>query len=151
MVEAEPKTKIESGIGFRISRLARNMRSQWAQNLSELDISPPQAAILRTVVEEDEVGIGIREIARRLGADPMNVKRTTDTLEDRGLISAATASKGQRKRILLTQSGIALARQVEEKVQAQEEEFRKVLTLEQRKILIDSIIALEEHFGISNE
>lgn len=127
------------------------MRSQWAQNLSELDISPPQAAILRTVVEEDEVGIGIREIARRLGADPMNVKRTTDTLEDRGLISAATASKGQRKRILLTQSGIALARQVEEKVQAQEEEFRRVLTLEQRKILIDSIIALEEHFGISNE
>ena len=65
------------GVGFRLSRISRTLRSQWAEELSDLELSPPEAAVLRGLAEHP--GCALRELARLLASDPMSAKRCVVT------------------------------------------------------------------------
>ncbi len=106
-------------IGFRLSRAARTLRLAWAERLSPLELSPPQAAVLRSLLDHDRTGV--RGLARLLATDPMNVKHLADRLEEAGLIVSGADPADRRTRSLtLTSRGRERAVEVERLVQEQD-------------------------------
>ena len=89
---------LEGSLGFRLGRAHRHLRSAWECRISDLHLTGVQAAVLRSVA--DGPGTGLRELARRLQADPMNVKRTADDLERAGLLRSTSDPADRRRRIL---------------------------------------------------
>ena len=88
---------LEGGLGFRLDRLVRALRAGWAAELAGIGLTPPQAAVLRGVAGAD--GVSVRALARRLGGDPMNVKRCADELEQRSLLRSGTDAGDRRPRV----------------------------------------------------
>lgn len=138
---------LQAGLGFRLSRLARTLRRSWTDQLSGIGLSPPQAAVLRGVAEEP--GCSLRSLARLLGADPMNVKRCVDELEQRGLIRSGSRPGDRRPRTLtLSENGITLARDLDALVVDQETWLNKALGPIQRVYLESSLSTLEALVGL---
>ncbi len=133
---------LESGLGFRLSRLTRTLRADWARELDELGLTTPQAAVLRGVAGRP--GCSLRSLARTLGAEPMRAKRCVDDLEGRGLLTSAHRGADRRPRVLdLTADGRALARRVDTLVRRQEQRLDKVLGPDRRARLEGALAALE--------
>jgi DNA-binding MarR family transcriptional regulator len=103
---------LEQNLAFRLGRAHRAVRGAWEARIADLRLSSPQASVLRAVVEQP--GIGIRELARRLRTDPMNVKRLADGLEAAGLLASVTDRDDRRRRVLrLTDAGMAVRGELE--------------------------------------
>ena len=139
---------LESGLGFRLSRLARTLRTDWSWQLSELGLTPPQAAVLRGVAGCP--GCSLRALARVLGAEPMTAKRCVDDLEGRGLLESAHRGEDRRPRALeLTPKGRALVERVDAQVRIQEQRLRAALGPDRRALLEEALGALEADLGLS--
>jgi len=105
---AAARSALDAALGFRLSRLARALRQDYARRLAPLQITPPQSALLRAVAESPECSL--RALARRLASDPMATKRVADELERRGLLRSELAPAGRRvRRLSVTEAGTALA------------------------------------------
>lgn len=140
---AETAPSLQSGLGFRLNRATRAVRGAWAAQLADLDVSPPQAAVLRAA--SDGSGAGVRALARTLGTDPMNVKHLADDLERRGLIASGVEVDDRRIRALrLTEAGQQLADELVARVRQQEEWFTQMLGAAQRRQLERALDRLEE-------
>jgi DNA-binding MarR family transcriptional regulator len=72
------------------------VRDHIAHCISERRLSPPQALLLRELVEP----MSQRELARRLGYDPSNITALADALEARGLVERRTDPSDRRVRTL---------------------------------------------------
>jgi len=138
---------LEVGIGFRLDRLVRTLRRGWAGDLADLGLSPPQAAILRGI--DERPGTSIRAVARRLGSDPMNVKRCVDDLEGKGLVRSGQRPDDRRPRTLvLTDDGRALVKDVDRLVRNQQAWIDAALSLKERRGLEVSLDRLEAVLGL---
>ncbi|MCL4313711.1 MAG: hypothetical protein M1131_06210 [Actinobacteria bacterium] len=146
--ELDHPVLLQEGLGFRLGRLSRALRTAWANTLEDLSISPPQAAVLRALKENP--GSGIRALARTLSSDPMNVKHVVDELQRRSLLASATEPGTRRTRKLyLSEEGERLADRVNERIRAQEDWFDQVLGTsgsEQLRLLVS---ALELALGVT--
>lgn len=139
---------LQAGIGFRLSRVARELRRHWADDLSALGISPPQAAVLRGIAGSP--GCSLRALARTLAVDPMNVKRYVDTLERRDLISSGShAGSGRSRTLTVTEAGRSLALRVDQLVRDQEKWLDTRLDAEGRKDLERALEKLEDGLGLA--
>ncbi len=139
---------LQSGIGFRLSRATRKLRSAWTAELAGVGVSPPQAAVLRAL--SGYPSSGIRAVARLLETDPMHVKHLVDQLEGRGLISSSLQKHDRRTRALqLTSQGEILAREVASRVRDQQEWFASVLGPEGKNIFESALANLEIALEIS--
>lgn len=117
--EARERVAAAEPLAFRFSRAARTLKLSWAGLLSPLDLSPPQAALLRSLLAHHRTDI--RELARLLDSDPMKVKHLADQLEEAGLILREVDPADRRTRALtLTSRGRERAAEVERLVQEQE-------------------------------
>lgn len=118
--------QLEQGLGFRLDRLVRMLRAEWAVKLEGLGLTPPQVAVLRGVAGHP--GSSLRALARTLGADPMKVKRCVDVLERRGLVQSAHHGTDRRPRALqLAPESLALIARIDALVRAQEERLASAL------------------------
>lgn len=143
-------SSLESGIGFRFSRLARTLRAQWATDLAALDLTPPQAAVLRGVAGRQ--GCSLRALARVLGTEPMTAKRCVDDLEGRGLLESAHRGSDRRPRALeLTPAGRALAAQIDALVGRRDRWLKAVLGPQRVLQLEGAFDALEEVLALSSD
>lgn len=141
--------RLEEGLGFRLSRVTRSLRADWAQQLAELTLTPPEAAVLRGVAGQP--GCSLRALARVLGAEPMTSKRYVDGLEARGLLDSAHRGDDRRSRGLeLTPAGALLAARVDALVQIQERRILAALGDEGHRCLDRSVTALEELLGLTS-
>ncbi len=103
---------LEQNLAFRLGRAHRTIRGAWETRIADLHLSSPQAGVLRAVVEPR--GICLRELARWLRTDPMNVKRLADGLEAAGLLVSVTDRADRRRRVLrLTDAGMAVRGELE--------------------------------------
>lgn len=142
---AEPNLllPLESTLGFRLSRLARAMRKQWADELDTYSLSPPQAAILRAVALQP--GCAVREVARALASDAMNVKRCVDELESQNLLKSESRPGDKRARALyLTPSGSDIAKDVDRLARVQEAQLHSVISPDEESYLARILDHLEE-------
>ncbi|MHB1613573.1 MAG: MarR family winged helix-turn-helix transcriptional regulator [Actinomycetes bacterium] len=138
---------LHSGLGFRLSRLSRALRRSWANQLSGLRLSPPEAAVVRGVAANP--GCSLRALARELSADPMNAKRCVDDLEERGVLRSGSLSGDRRPRTLtLTDEGESLARAVHRMVGDQETWLNTALTQAERDHFEVALGKLEGLLGL---
>ena len=83
------------------------VHAHFAAVVAELDLAPMQAKALHEL--EVEQPISMRELARRLGADPSNVTGLIDRLEARGLVERRPDPNDRRiKGLALTPAGASL-------------------------------------------
>jgi DNA-binding MarR family transcriptional regulator/SAM-dependent methyltransferase len=117
--EAREGPEAAQPLGLRLSRAARFLNLVWAERVSPLDLSPPQAALMCALLAHDRTGI--RGLGRLLHTDAMNVKHLADHLEAAGLIlSEADPADRRRRSLTLTSRGRQLAAEVEGLLQEQE-------------------------------
>ena len=140
--EPDVSQLLEGGIGFRLSRITRNLRHAWSCRLKPLGVSPPQAAIIRGLSSFSE--ISLRELARLLGADPMNVKRCIDDLERLQLVKSGKNKGDKRQRVLtLTKTGQALADKINQLAKVQEQWIRSTIPVDDLTSFLDALKSLE--------
>jgi DNA-binding MarR family transcriptional regulator len=87
------------------------VHAHFAAVVSELDLAPMQAKALHEL--DVEQPISMRELARRLGADPSNVTGLIDRLEARGLVERRPDPNDRRvKGLALTTAGAGLCQRL---------------------------------------
>lgn len=135
-------------MGFRLTRLARTLRSAWADTLEPLDLTTAQAAVLRAVANQP--GRSLRSVARTLATDPMNVKRCVDRLEERGLLGSRHHGGDRRSRALqLSESGQLLVARVDSLAQEQERQLEQWLGTPHHAQLTTALDRLEARLDLS--
>ncbi len=111
--------RLEADLRFRIGRTHRLVRASWESRIADLGVRAGQAGVLRAIAEQP--GTGVRELARRLGTDPMNAKRIADGLERDGLVTSGTSPDDARRRVLsATPAGTELAAELARRAAAWE-------------------------------
>ncbi len=135
------------GVGFRLSRISRTLRSQWASELADLSLNPPEAAVLRGLAEHP--GSALRELARILASDPMSAKRCVDGLERRGLVVSGHRASDRRPRTLtITDDGQTLVRELNRRMRAREHRLARLLTKDERDTFARVLSTLERELDI---
>lgn len=123
MTSAFPNKDGLVGLGFLLGVAHRSRRRAWEAQLSDLGVSPPQAALLRLVTQRP--GGGIRELARDMVNDPMIVQRLADTLVDRGLLETrADPTDARRRPLYLTAAGQELVAIIIERAAHDEQQIK---------------------------
>ena len=149
-IDARQTPDLEASVGFRLGRAHRHLRSAWECRIADLHLTGLQAAVLRSVA--DGPGTGLRELARRLRADPMNVKRAADDLERTGLLRSASDPADRRRRILTaTVRGQELAGVVRDRSAAWNTHLLEVLDPDGAAKLLELLGRLEAGLARENE
>jgi DNA-binding MarR family transcriptional regulator len=105
---AAPKKQEE--IVRLVMDLSRNLSSHYDTKLAELNLTLPQAMLLRQLGN----ALPMNEAAGKLHCDPSNVTGIVDRLEARGLIERQHLTKDRRvKHLALTSEGRRLKRRVD--------------------------------------
>ncbi|MHB8323053.1 MAG: MarR family winged helix-turn-helix transcriptional regulator [Candidatus Dormibacteria bacterium] len=145
---APTATPLHASLGFRFGRSQRKLRATWAARIADLELAPPQAAVLRALAERP--GLGVRAAARDIGTDPMNVKHVVDALEARGLVTSSLDPSDRRTRCLrLTRAGSDLTAKVESRAQLHEEWLMGVLGRARYGRLEQALESLEVVLGLT--
>jgi DNA-binding MarR family transcriptional regulator len=114
------------GIGWLLGAVHRRVRARWAERIRPLGVSPPQAAALRALAAHP--GMGLRELARTIEAEPINLSRTLEPLESAGLLRRAPRPDDRRALALWpTEAGCELAQRLEVHAEAFAAELRGLL------------------------
>lgn len=117
--EAGTDSQGPDGIGFLLGVAHRARRRRWESELADLGLTAPQAAVLRLVAAQP--GMGVRNIARRLGTDPMNAQRIAEGLITSGLCLAGRDPLDSRRRPLsVTTEGARVAAEVSSRARRSE-------------------------------
>lgn len=94
-----------------IVQLSRKVTSEFEEQLAQLDLTAPQAQLLRQLDEP----LPMVGAADRLHCDPSNITGIVDRLERRGLVVRRTATRDRRvKQLELTDEGRRLKDRVEQ-------------------------------------
>lgn len=114
--------KPEQCIFFLANTAGRGATRYWKQRVAAHGVTAVQGMLLNFLLDED--GIGASALARRTHLDAASLTGVLDRLEVAGLLRRA-AQPGDRRaqRILLTESGRALAEQIQREVEAANEDF----------------------------
>jgi DNA-binding MarR family transcriptional regulator len=116
------RAALVASLGFHLGQAHRAVREIWEERLADLGLSGPQAVVLRAVGQGP--ACGVRELARRAGTDVANAKRLVDHLESAGLVrSTADPHHRQRRPLVLTSAGEALAAEVSRRAALWEREL----------------------------
>lgn len=142
---------LEAELGFRIGRAHRALREAWSEQIADLELTPPQAVMLRAVAEAP--GIGLRELGRRTHTDAMNAKRLVDQLERAGLVESVVDPRHRQRRVLRpTGAGARLASEVSRRASAWDRQLSRLVgpgELEALRILLERLEAAAASTSVS--
>ena len=142
---------LRSDLGFRLGRAHRVLRADWERTLADLGVSPPQAAVLRAVSENE--ACSLRALARGLGTDVMNLKRLVAHLEEAGLVrSSPDPEHSQRHFVRPTPDGIAVSEEIAARAVATERRLQGLLgddDLERLQELLAKLQAVLTDAGVA--
>ena len=118
-------------IAHLVSELGRRLAAHVVAKASELDLTAPQAALIRSL----DAPLAMRDVAARLHCDASNVTGIVDRLESRGLLERRVRPDDRRvKELVLTPKG----RQVQQQVGAIAESLSGLsLTESEQGVLIE--------------
>ncbi|MFB6892805.1 MarR family winged helix-turn-helix transcriptional regulator [Kitasatospora sp. NPDC056327] len=83
-----------SQVAFLLSQLGEHAAQAFAARVAELDLTPAQAGLLRTVATDP--GRHQQDLARRLGMSPSRFVAFVDAIEERGLVERRRNPKDRR-------------------------------------------------------
>lgn len=131
-------------LGFLLGQAHRARRRAWEAGLSDLGLTGPQAAVLRAISAAP--GAGIRQLARLLITDPMNVQRLAESLTAAGLCELRRDPADARRRpIYPTDRGKRLAATVGGRATESEQDLVTALGASDYEALRGQLQRLLEH------
>lgn len=144
-ISAATSTEVApKGLGFLLGMAHRARRKAWETDLADLDLTAPQAALLRLITAQP--GQGVRQLARALGTDPMNIQRIAASLLAVGLCEARQDPGDARRRPLYpTEEGRHLSREIAHRAESAELDLIDALGDENYHILLAGLQALVDH------
>ena len=133
---------------FLLTQLGAHAAERFAQRISSLGLTPPQAGLLRAIALGP--GQSQQALARRLRTQPSRVVAMVDELEDRGLVERARNPRDRRLHALnLTASGRELLQQVGQAAIRHDQSICEPLGDEERQQLATLLERLRIHHGLS--
>jgi DNA-binding MarR family transcriptional regulator len=110
-VPPSPRARPRFGVAFLLTQLGTTAAERFALALSEHDLTPPLAGIMRMLrVEQD---LSQQQLAERLGMAPSRVVSFVDDLESRGWVTRTRGTVDRRKNVLgLTPAGQAALNEI---------------------------------------
>jgi DNA-binding MarR family transcriptional regulator len=137
-IPADTTDVTPQGLGFLLGVAHRTLRRAWEADLADLGLTAPQAALLRLICAQP--GRGVRQLARDLGTDPMNVQRIAELLRVSGLCELGEDPTDARRRPLYpTDRGRQLAAMVARKAGSVEDALAEALGQEQYHTLLSGL------------
>jgi DNA-binding MarR family transcriptional regulator len=129
------------GLGFLLGVAHRTLRRAWEADLADLELTAPQAALLRLIAAQP--GQGVRQLARDLGTDPMNVQRIAEILRAASLCELRQDPSDARRRPLYpTDMGSRLATIVAQRAASTEQGLTEALGAARYAMLLTGLRAL---------
>jgi DNA-binding MarR family transcriptional regulator len=103
-VPSPSRPPAQPGVAFLLAQLGAHAAQRYAAALTDLDITPPLAGIMRLL--RVQPGLSQQQIADRLGSPPSRVVGYLDDLESRGWISRSRDTDDRRVNVVtLTAAG----------------------------------------------
>ncbi|MQY26718.1 MarR family winged helix-turn-helix transcriptional regulator [Nocardia aurantia] len=122
------------GVAFLLAQLGAHATTRFAERVAELDLTPPQAGLLRLLAATP--GRSQRELADALGLPPSRFVPFADAMEQRGLIERRRNPDDRRLHAIhLTAQGEALLGRLREVGMAHEQAVCAALSAEERSTL----------------
>ncbi|TDD84064.1 MarR family transcriptional regulator [Actinomadura darangshiensis] len=147
MNEEEGRPAIPVGVAFLLAQLGAHGAARFAERIAELDLTPPQAGLLRMLAGAP--GRSQRELAGRLGMPPSRFVPFADELEERGLIERRR-NPGDRRlyALYLTEKGFALLAGLAEAGAAHEKEMCQALSDDEHRQVKALLERMAEQQGL---
>ncbi|QRG67732.1 MarR family winged helix-turn-helix transcriptional regulator [Brevibacillus choshinensis] len=96
--------KLDDAVGFLINNTGRSMTRYLTSAFNHLDVTTEQWSVLKCLEEED--GLAIKELSKRVGKDQANVTRISDLLERKGYLVRKPNPEDKRSSLVcLTEAG----------------------------------------------
>ncbi|SNR47908.1 MarR family winged helix-turn-helix transcriptional regulator [Actinomadura mexicana] len=132
MNDEEGRPPVQVGVAFLLAQLGAHAAGRFAERIAELDLTPPQAGLLRMLAGAP--GRSQRELADELGMPPSRFVPFADELEERGLIERRRNPEDRRLYALyLTEKGFALLAGLAEAGAAHEKEMCRALSQDEHR------------------
>jgi DNA-binding MarR family transcriptional regulator len=135
------------GTAFLLAQLGAHAAQRFAERLTELDLTPPQAGLLRAIA--DTPGRSQQALAAQLGTQATRLVAMLDALERRGVIERRRNPDDRRLHALhLTESGKALMRTLGQTAGAHGKALTAALTEEERTQLHELLTRIATEQGL---
>jgi len=143
-----PTQRRTGGVAFLLAQLGHHAAERFAERISTLDVTPPQAGILRALATEP--GRSQQALAEQLGLFPSRVVTFIDDLEQRGYLERRRNTNDRRLYALyLTDAGEQLMGRLAEIGKAHEDDITAGLTQQQRSQFRSLLTTLAERQGLT--
>lgn len=140
--------KHPTGIAFLLSQLGQLATERFAARLTELQLLPAQAGILRLIANQP--GCSQQALAEQLGLFPSRMVAFIDDLDKRGLVQRRRGATDRRVyELQLTKHGQAVMGQLAAIGKAHEAEFSAGLSAAQRSTLAELLELLASGHGLT--
>ncbi|WP_433476878.1 MarR family winged helix-turn-helix transcriptional regulator [Spirillospora sp. CA-142024] len=138
---------IPVGVAFLLAQLGAHAAGRFAERIAELDLTPPQAGLLRMLAGAP--GRSQRELADSLGMPPSRFVPFADELEERGLIERRR-NPGDRRlyALYLTEKGFTVLGGLAEAGAAHEKEMTEALSEDEHRRLKTLLERVAEQQGL---
>lgn len=128
-------------LGFLLGLAHRARRRAWEEDIADLELTAPQAPLLRLVAASP--GTGVRRLALALGTDPMNARRISEALIAEGLCVATRDPLDARRRPLHpTAKGLELSEELSRRAEAEDRRLLGALRPDRYRTLVQALEAL---------
>ena len=149
---ARPPSRVPSGgrpgVAFLLAQVGAHAAGRFATRVSELDLTPAQAGLLRAV--STAPGSSQQQLATRLGLLPSRVVAFVDALEERGLVRRERSSTDRRQYALhLTDDGQALMRRLSRLARNHDRDLSGALTAPEREQLTELLQRIAAQQGLT--
>ena len=136
------------GVAFLLAQLGHHAATLFAEQVAAIELSPPQAGILRAIATEP--GRSQQALSAQLGMLPSRVVVYVDELEARGYVERRRNPDDRRLHALhLTAAGKRLMRKLSEVAREHERKLTAALDPEQYSTLRDLLAMLARQQGLT--
>ncbi|MDT4939389.1 MAG: hypothetical protein QOG80_3060 [Pseudonocardiales bacterium] len=137
-----------TGVAFLLAQLGAYAAQQFATALTDEDLTPPLAGILRMLWADS--GLSQQQLAERLGTAPSRIVSYVDDLEARGWIARTRDTADRRVNALsLTKAGDAALGRLAVIGRAHEKRITAGLSVAEHKSLLTLLSRLADEHGLT--
>ena len=136
------------GAAFLLAQLGAHAAARFAERIAELDLTPPQAGLLRAVSATP--GRSQQALARQLRTPPSRLVALVDDLDERGVLERRRNLEDRRLHALyVTDAGAALLRKIGQVARAHDDAICASLDPVERTQLRALLARIAEEQGLT--
>jgi DNA-binding MarR family transcriptional regulator len=148
LVNGPARSRPSGGLAFLLAQVGGQAAQSFAARVAELDLTPPQAGILRAIAMQP--GPSQQALSNQLGLIPSRVVAFVDGLETRGVLERRRNTADRRLYALhLTPAGEALVGELSQIARQHERDIAAGLTPEQRVTLTGLLTVIAAGQGLT--